>query len=561
MPTPTSRPRSNMRRHRLLSILILQFIPALALANPALEGYANYGRLTERVQKLDESDLIAVASLGKTSGGREIYLLTLSRGEAAKKPALAIVGGVDSIQVSGSELALRLAEKLVQDQGDEAVKKLLDEVTLYIIPRPDPDAVEKAFNAPYREAAGNLRKTDDDRDGNAGEDPPDDLNGDNLITVMRVADEAGSWMPHPVDPRVLIEADPKKNERGQFRIYAEGRDDDRDEQFNEDGGDGVVFNRNWPQRFQQFQPGTGPNAVSETESRAVADFLYDHTNVFAVFCFTGEDNLFHPWKPDAGKDKQKIRTTVLSADAPYLDFLAGKYRELHGGKDAPESSWSGGNFPEWAYFEYGRWAFSARGWWLPKAADKEGDKKTDDKRGSDDLNALRWFAQENIAGFVEWQKVEHPDFPGKSVEVGGFKPFYRKNPPIKELEQLVGKHVSFLALLAEQRSRVKLKESRVESLGANVFRVTAKVATTGYLPTLPEMGETTGIHQRLQIQLSTPEKTAYLKGSPRVKLNRIEPGAEREVVWLIRLPGEKGEGKLRAWSPEVGEAEVSVIFE
>lgn len=546
---------------RCLIAALVPLMVGAALANPALEGYANYVALAERVKQLDPSDVVAVRSLGKTAGGREILVLTIGRGDAAKKPAIAIVGGVDASHVLGSELALRLGEKLVADQDNEAVKKLLDEVTIYLVPRPDPDAVEKAFAAPYREVAGNLRKTDEDRDGKAGEDPPDDLNGDGWITQMRVADEYGRWMPHPADPRVLIEADPKKNERGQFLVYTEGRDDDHDERFNEDGGDGVAFNRNWPHRFQHFQPGTGHDAVSEAESRAVADFLYDHTNVFAVLCFSNEDNLFHPWKPDGNRDKAKIRTTVLSADAPYLDYLAGKYRDLHGGKDAPESPWPAGTFSEWSYFQYGRWAYSARGWWLPKVAEKEGEKKSDEPRGAGDLNALHWFAQENIAGFVDWQKVEHPDFPGKTVEVGGFKPFYRHNPPAKVIDELAGKHVSFLSLLAGERARVKIKDFKVESLGGRVFRVTAAVASSGYLPTMSEMGETTGVHQRLQVQLVTPEKTTYLKGPPRVKLGRIEPGAQREVVWLVRVPNGKGEGRLRAWSPEVGEAEVSIKFE
>lgn len=549
---------------RCRSVLLLFSISlssSLAVANPALEGYANYAALSERAKQLDAAEVVAVGSLGKTAGGREILLLTIGRGEAAKKPAICIVGAVDAAQVLGSELALRMAERLVADQDKEDVKKLLDEVTIYLVPRPDPDAVEKAFAAPYREVAGNGRKTDDDRDGKLGEDPPDDLNGDGWITQMRVADASGRWMTHPDDPRVLIEADPKKNERGQFHVYTEGRDDDHDEQFNEDGGDGVAFNRNWPHRFEHFKPNTGPDAVSEVESRAIADFLYDHTNIFAVLAISSEDNLFHPWKPDGNKDKAKIRTTVLSADAPYQEYLAGKYRDLHGGKDAPESSWPGGTFSEWSYFQYGRWTFSARGWWVPKVAEKEGEKKSEEKRGADDLNALRWFAQENLPGFVDWQKVEHPDFPGQMVEVGGFKPFYRTSPPAEIIDDLAGKHVSFITLLASERPQVKIKESKVERLGSNVFRVTATVASNGYLPTMSEMGETTGIHQRLQVQLVTPEKTTYLKGPPRVKLSRIEPNSQREVVWLIRLPAEKGEGKLRAWSPEVGEAETNIKFE
>ena len=110
----------------------------------------------------------------------------------------------------------------------------------------------------------------------------------------------------------------------------------------------------------------GPSAVSEPEHRALADFLFDRTNIAAVFCFSPDDNLFHPWKPDKQAEGARIKTTVLSADAPALEFLAADYKKLHGGKDAPESAEARGSFASWAYFHYGRWSLAARGWWIPQ---------------------------------------------------------------------------------------------------------------------------------------------------------------------------------------------------
>jgi hypothetical protein len=540
-------------------LLIVAAADSSAQANPALEGYSNYASLSERVEKLNESPLASMSSIGKTLGEREVFVITLGGDDAAKKPAIAVIGNVEPGHVVGSELALRMAEQLVANaETDEATKRLLEQFTIYVIPRVSPDATEKLFAQPYRDVAGNLRPTDDDRDGVVGDDPPDDLNGDGFITMMRIADEEGRWSPHPADPRVMIEVDRKKNERGAYRLLTEGRDNDGDGQFNEDASDGVNFNRNWPHRYQPFTPGTGPNAVSEIETRAVADFLYDHTNILAVLCFSPQDNLFHPWKPDAGKDKARIRTTVLSSDAPYHDFLAGKYRSLHEGKDAPESTWPGGTFAEWSYFQFGRWTFAARGWWVPKVPEMvaEGEKPSEEKRGADELNALRWFAQEKIDGFVDWQEVEHPDFPGQKVEVGGFKPLFRESPPAGLLGDLAARHVKFLHTIAEHRPQVAFGETKAEPLGSNVVRVTTTVRSTGYLPTLSEMGEVTGIHQRLQVQLEVPEGTVFLKGPPRVKLSRIDAGGKREVLWLIRFAEAVPENlKLRLWSPEIGEME------
>src|SRR5687767_12858185 len=134
-----------MNLPRGIALLLIVALPSAAAdlrANPALEGYATYAALADRVKKLDESDLASVESLGKSAGGRELLVLTIGRGDAARKPAIAVVGGLDANHALGSELALRLAEKLVADQGNEAVKKLLDEVTIYLMPRPDPDALE-----------------------------------------------------------------------------------------------------------------------------------------------------------------------------------------------------------------------------------------------------------------------------------------------------------------------------------------------------------------------------------------------------------------------------------
>lgn len=531
--------------------------------NPTLEGYADWETFAARVAKLDDSDLVTVESLGTTTGKRKILAITISRGDAAKRPAIAIIGNAHAPQLVGSELALRIAEVIVAKADEEQTKSLLDQVALYIIARPDPDATEKAFASPIREITGNARVTDDDRDSRFGEDPPEDLNGDGWITQMRVSDVGGRWMPHPDDARLLIEADAKKNERGQYHVYTEGIDNDHDEAWNEDGGDGVAFDRNWPHRYPAFQTASGANAVSEFETRAVADFLFDRANVFAVLSYSLEDNLFHPWKPDGGKDKQRIRTTINSADAPYHDFLASKYRDLHGGKDAPDEPTPPGSFAEWSYYQYGRWSFVARPWWVPKVAPpmpKEGEKKpSDEKRGSDELNVLRWLEQEKLDGFVAWQKVEHPDFPGKLVEVGGFKPFYQLNPPIALVEPLVEKNLKFLADIAGARPQIALADAKVESLGARLFRVTTKVVDRGYLPTLSEQGETTGIHQRLQAQLIVPAKTEFLKGSPRVKLGRLDSSGAHETTWLVRFAdGVPPAASIRAWSPECGEVETKL---
>lgn len=574
----------------LLAAVLLLWMGTLAPASqPAVPGYADYDAFRLQVESIAQSEFAKLESLGRTLGGREVYLLRIGTGKVDEKPAILVVGAVEPAHLAGSELAVRVAWRLVDGAAkDKAVRAMLDRVTFYVVPRPAPDACEAFFRRPYCERNTNERPTDDDRDGKVDEDGPDDLDGNGWITQMRVEDPARAYMARTDDPRVMIKADPKKNEQGRWSIYVEGRDNDGDESFNEDPPGGVAFNRNFAMKYPYFEPDAGPNQVSEVETRAVADFAFSRPNIAAVFSFTPEDNLMHPWKPNPASEGQRIKTALLGADAPYTDFLAEAYRKIRGGSDAPNSPAGAGSFSDWAYFHYGRWSLAARAWWVPKvdaekgksegkgkpeakdekklpaseAKDKkdasaEKDKKAaDEKRGADEVNALRWLAREKIDGFVPWKQIKHPDFPGRKVEVGGFRPFLRFNPPAKELDALAEKHEKFLARLVELLPRVAIQEVKTEPLGEGVWRVTAAVLNRGYLPTMSKMGEISRVPYPLQIALDLPQGAALVTGHPRVRLPVLSgSGGRAEQSWLVRIPkGKPVSIPVRVWSPSVGEA-------
>ena len=558
-------------------------VVALALATPQrlsaqapLAGYTNYEACAAQMRALAQPGRVSVDSLGRTLGGRDVLLVTIADGPPESKPAVLLVGNVHAPHLVGSELAQRIAARLARPADDDAAaRQLLERCTVYIIPRPAPDASEAFFRPPFFERNTNDAPTDDDRDGATDEDPPNDLNGDGWITQMRVADPAGRYIPHPQDPRVLIEADPKKNERGQFSLFSEGKDDDQDGQFNEDGAGGVAFDRNWTFRYPYFQPGAGPNAVSEIETRAVADFCFAHPNITVVFCFTPEDNLWEPWKPDAADQGNRIRTTVAAADADSLNFLAEQYRQIHGGKDAPPPPSGEGGFLHWAYFHYGRWALGARAWWIPNVPPAEGEKKeepvkdappapdkpkVDEKRGAEELNALRWFAGRQVAGFVDWTPIEHSDFPGRKVEVGGFKPYLRLNPPPEMLAELADKHVNFLCKLPQWWPQLELTSTKAEPLGGGLFRISVELVNTGLLPTMPAMGRHSRQQQQLQFKLTLPEGVSVVTGTPRVIVEPLAGrGGKKEQVWLVRRKGnEAANVSITAYSPTVGSVSATI---
>ncbi len=560
---------------------------ALPAAEPALPGYADHAAFRRQLHDIAESRFARVQSLARTAGGREVLLLRVGAGEPDAKPAVLFLGAAVPSHLVGSELAVRMARDLVAraEEGDDEVRELLRRITIYFVPRPSPDACEAFFQRPYRERDTNGRPVDDDRDGRIDEDGCEDLNGDGQITMIRVEDPSGPWVADKEDPRVLVEADAAKNQQGRWSLYTEGRDNDEDGLLNEDPPGGVALNRNFPFRYPFFQPGAGPHQVSEPETRALADFALARRNIALVLSFGPEDNLLHPWKPDGDVEKQEVKNSALPDDAPVFDFLADAYQEIRQAKDSPPPGKGEGAWSTWAYFHYGRWSLSARAWWVPESesvppddgtespadagepesADTEsratdGDGKRDDDaerdgdRGASDREALKWLAAHGIEAFVAWTPIEHSDFPNRKVEVGGFRPFVRSNPPADRLDALAEKHVEYLLRVGQLMPRLAVHEVKAESLGAGIYRMTVVVLNEGYLPTFPRMGEISRQPQPVQLALDLPKGAQVLNGPSRVRVPTLAGrGGRHEHVFLVRLRREKPTTvPIRVWAPAVG---------
>ena len=110
------------------------------------------------------------------------------RSRRESRPRLLVVAGLNPDHAGGILVASRLATELLDlAAGDEKLRALLARHAVEIIPCLAVDAVAAAhgsrFLAPTRT---NLRPVDDDRDGEVDEDGPEDLDGDGVITQMRV---------------------------------------------------------------------------------------------------------------------------------------------------------------------------------------------------------------------------------------------------------------------------------------------------------------------------------------------------------------------------------------
>jgi hypothetical protein len=265
--------------------------------NPEPAKYHPYAELATRLQAAVQAhpDLARIESAGRTFGGRDVWVVELANRRGAPpetRPALLVAATFEGDHLVGSEIALAVVESLVgRYPADPEIKKVLDESVIYIVPRVNPDGAE-GFFAPLQAGRRTaLAPRDEDNDGRVDEDGPEDLNGDGLVTLMRVKASDGEYIADPEEPRLMRKADPKKGERGEFKIYSEGVDNDGDGFINEDPVGGTDLNRNFMHEYPYYQPDAGPHMVSEAESRAFLDWLLKHRNVAAILTFGESDNL------------------------------------------------------------------------------------------------------------------------------------------------------------------------------------------------------------------------------------------------------------------------------
>ena len=545
-----------MKKKSLVSavgiLLFSAFFPA-----PSVAQYHSNSELTSRIRELGTKypQRCTVRSLGKTSAGNDIWLISIGTGNRDSKPAMAVVSGVDGKHIPGRELALGFATRILQNSTKNQIRDLLEKMTFYVIPDASPEASSQ-FSSPIRyERSVNSRPTDDDRDFQTDEDPCEDLNGDGLITLIRIKDPAGKYLISSEDERIMAEADLSKGETGSYHVFTEGTDNDKDGKFNEDGAGGVSFNRNFTYNYEEFGAGTGLYPVSEPETKAVADFLFDRFNVYSVITFGPQDNLGQPMKApdrqtDAGRQNQdpdqgftrmqrtKI-TSIMKSDETINRLVSEKYHSITGLKGSPAPVSEPGNFMEWAYFHYGRYSFSTPGWWFSYEKGKNAGAELLKKSGNEKSSEL----------FVPWTVTDHPDFPGKTVEVGGLKPFALINPPADSLPGLIESHYEFITEVAAMHPELEFLDVKTENAGENIFRISLLVHNKGLFATCAEIGDQIIWTRIMRINLEPSKGQTILSGSKVQRIRRLLGDESAEFSWLI---SGKGTVRISAGSDAVG---------
>lgn len=262
-------------------ILLLFAIQTGSFYSPSVFAASKYNNISEVQQILKDlqqknSNIARLHTIATSPGGEPVTVLEIGS-NLSGVPAIFVGANFEGKVPIATEGALRLAKMLIDSAHYTVNQKW------YILPQPNPDAAKGFFSGVKYERTVNDFEVNNDADEAVNEDGFDDLNGDGLITQMRVKSPDGTHIISKIDPRIMVRADAGKGERGEYKIYSEGIDNDGDGLFNEDGEGGINVGIAFPHLFPTNNKEAGLWPGQTPEVYGILRFIFDRPEIAMVY--------------------------------------------------------------------------------------------------------------------------------------------------------------------------------------------------------------------------------------------------------------------------------------
>lgn len=502
-------------------------------------------------------NLTKLYSIGETLKGSPLMVLEISNkktGASASKPAYYYDGNIHAGELTGAEVALHYAWFLLSNYNkNDRIKTLVDTRVLYIRPKFNPDGADLALQTPTV-LRSTPRPYDQDFDGLLDEDPGNDLDGNGIITKMRVKNSNGKYKISDRDSRVMELRELGETEGIYYDIYIEGTDDDKDGEYNEDGVGGIDMNRNFPRNWglEYEQLGAGPYPLSEPETRATIEFINSRKHITGVFHGHTSGGFLFRLPSTTNWDNYNM------ADQKLILELSEMYNTTTGQRVIPSYSnprlHRHGTLISWSYWDFGVVAFVPEFWGgFVEDYDEDGSVSEYDDLVWNDKNL-------NGKGFINWTSFDHPEL--GVVEIGGWnRKFTFQNPPVKYLKSEIEKYVEWMLWLAEISPRLIINFVEATPIEKKVVILSSEIQNVGYLPT--------NITQRaIDANLNNPvrailelKNAELISGKLRTDLGQIKGSrdseasskeSKRNLVYVIKITGSNATAKLTIYSDKGG---------
>jgi len=162
-------------------------------------------------------------------------------------------------------------------------------------------------------------------------------------------------------------------------------------------------------------------------------------------------------------------------------------------------------------------------------------------------------------GFVDWAPYSHPTL--GEVEIGGFIPYLKINPPPTEIKKTIEFHTNYYIDFMNRLPQLEIKETKVETLGNGVYHVTVYLTNNGWFPTSTAQGRRSLAAWPIRTELKMSQGQSLFSGRSVVNIPFIGgSGGTQKAEWTIK--GKKGSKvTITAGSPNLGSVTTTVVLQ
>lgn len=496
------------------------------------DHYYKYDELEKNLKYFSDKypELCDLESICVTEENRNVYAMTITNkktGAALDKPAFHIDGNTHAGEVTGSMAAMHAIDVLLTGYGeDKVITKILDRMTIYVVPRISPDGAETYLTTPY-----SIRSVNRVHNPENGGIRSEDLDGDGVIRMMRIPTPYGAWKKDKDDSSIMAKRDPGDADGDFYDIYVEGNFEafDGDENLKEKKEDwSLDFNRNYPYGWfpENRQAGAGKYPLSNPETKAMADWIIEHPNIGGVSTnhTSGGIILYPPGTRSSTAVSEKDINQFIEIANMGKEELGYEPLNIYDSFIADPTNYDSGAFDDWCYQSQGIVAYTVELWDLAKRVGFPLVWNARNKESAQDelkrfVACMKWVKENAPEYYEDWKPFHHETF--GDIEIGGFNfKFSQQNPPESFLNGVLEQMTRFMIRFAQSMPRLTIDTLTSEKVSDDIYKVTAIVGNLGYLPTnLTEEAKKLNISKEVEVTISGGK---VISGLEKTKIGNLE---------------------------------------
>lgn len=496
------------------------------------DHYYKYDELEKNLKYFSDKypELCDLESICVTEENRNVYAMTITNkktGAALDKPAFHIDGNTHAGEVTGSMAAMHAIDVLLTGYGeDKVITKILDRMTIYVVPRISPDGAETYLTTPY-----SIRSVNRVHNPENGGIRSEDLDGDGVIRMMRIPTPYGAWKKDKDDSGIMAKRDPGDADGDFYDIYVEGNFEafDGDENLKEKKEDwSLDFNRNYPYGWfpENRQAGAGKYPLSNPETKAMADWIIEHPNIGGVSTnhTSGGIILYPPGTRSSTAVSEKDINQFIEIANMGKEELGYEPLNIFDSFIADPANYDSGAFDDWCYQSQGIVAYTVELWDLAKRVGVPLVWNARNKESAQDelkrfVACMKWVKENAPEYYEDWKPFHHETF--GDIEIGGFNfKFSQQNPPESFLNGVLEQMTRFMIRFAQSMPRLTIDTLTSEKVSDDIYKVTAVVGNLGYLPTnLTEEAKNLNISKEVEVTISGGK---VISGLEKTKIGNLE---------------------------------------